>query len=253
MRTHALSLFAVLALLTGCGGLNLSTGELGNLNYSLHSDFVVDQLDLTQVSILAGHPQSFGASLTDQGEDRFPDTEDDATWSHEVTPSAGVTVSGSDDVPSFALTVTDPGEYVVESSADGELVDRITLTFDVPTELDGVTWVRPPNADDFDKVEATTAQVDEGAQAAFVPIPLDADGDRIVGDFVPVISADPAESVVSGLNVLGIYEQNVVVARSPASVYFIEPGAITVSVSDEVNGLSFDQAFSVAPVAAPGS
>jgi hypothetical protein len=77
---------------------------------------------------------------------------------------------------------------------------------------------------------------------------MDEAGERIAGDFVPVLAADPEWAVVTGINVLGIYEQNVVVARSPASVYFIEPGEISITLSDAIHGVDAVVDFSVTPV-----
>lgn len=242
----ALSLFAV-----GCGDTSRSTGELGRIDYSLHSDFLVDGSALVGTSILVGHPQTINLDLTDLGESDASNAEE---ITHTATPADGVTIeewNPDDDVGWFNITVTTPGEYVIESMLDGSVFDRITLTFDAPSSMDLVTWLRQPNGEDFDEASGSPIAAAEGTQAAFVPIPLDASGARIAGDFVPVISADPEWAVVTGVNVLGIYEQNVVVARSPASVYFIEPGAISITIEDDVNGVSGVADFDVAPVDVP--
>ncbi|MCO4771604.1 MAG: hypothetical protein KDA24_16345 [Deltaproteobacteria bacterium] len=238
-------------LLIGCGDLSRSTGELGRLDYSLHSDFLVDGTALVGTSILTGHPQVIDLALTDAGEDAGSNFEE---MSHVATPSAGVTLQGfnsDDDVGNLTITVTDPGDYVIESMLDGSVFDRITLTFDSPTTLDLVTWVRVPNGEEFDEAAGGAVSVVEGAQAAFVPIPLDADNERIAGDFVPELSASPDWAVVAGINVLGIYEQNVVVARSPASVYFIEPGMVTLTLTDPANAVDSSVTFDVDPVEVP--
>ena len=252
MRNQLLLASLALALLaTGCGDMNSSTGQLGRLNYSLHSDFLVDGSALVGTSILTGHPQTIRVDLTDSGEDDANNPED---IEHTATPSEGVTIEtweSSSDVGSMTITVTTPGDYVIESMLDGQVFDWLTLTFDSPSSMDLVTWLRQPNGEDFDQASGSPIFADEGTQAAFVPIPLDASGDRIAGDFVPVISADPEWAVVTGVNVLGIYEQNVVVARSPASVYFIEPGAIAITIADDVNGVDAVADFDVAPVNVP--
>jgi len=252
MRTQLIvASLALVLFATGCGDLSSSTGELGRLNYSLHSDFLVDGTALVGTSILTGHPQTIGLDLTDQGENDASNAEE---ITHTVTPADGVTIeewNPDDDVGWVTLTVETPGDYVLESNLDGSVFDRITLTFDSPSTMDLVTWLRAPNAEDFDQAGTGVLAVAEGTQAAFVPIPLDANGDRIAGDFVPEISADPEWAVVTGINVLGIYEQNVVVARSPASVYFIEPGAISIDIADTVNGVSGTVDFDVAPVEVP--
>jgi len=240
-----------LVLLLGCGDLSSSTGELGRIDYTLHSDFLVDGSALVGTPILTGHPQRIDLDLTDAGERASDST---LELVHSATPSAGVSIEGSatsGDPGSISITVITPGEYVVESVLDGEVFDRITLLFDAPASLDVLPWIRPPNADDFTEASGSPIAVAEGAQAAFVPIPINAGGDRIAGDFVPGLTADPEWAVVRGVNVLGIYEQNVVVARSPSSVYFIEPGAVAITLSDDANGVSADVFFEVAPVVVP--
>ncbi len=251
---YLLPLLPLLLLLTGCGDLSSSTGELGRMNYRLHSDFLVDGTELVGTSVLTGHPQVIALDLTDAGEQRGENA-DFEELTHTATPADGVTIEAfnpDDDRPgTFTITVDTPGDYLVESFLEGDLFDRITLTFDTPTSLDFVTWVRPPNGDDFDEASGSPVFVAEGTQAAFVPIPVDADGDRIAGDFVPEMTADPEWAVVRGMNVLGIYEQNVVVARSPASVYFIEPGSVTVTLTDTANGVASGVDFEVDPVEVP--
>ena len=252
MRTHLLlASLAVALVVTGCGDSSTSTGQLGRLDYSLHSDFLVDGTALVGTSILTGHPQWITVRLTDSGEGDASTPEDIV---HTATPAEGVTIEtseASDDPGDITITVTEPGDYVIESMLDGAVFDWITLTFDAPSTMGLVTWIRGPNGEDFSEATGSPIAVSEGTQAAFVPIPLDAVGDRIAGDFVPEITASPEWAVVTGINVLGIYEQNVVVARSPASVYFIEPGLIDITIADAVNGVDGVASFDVAPVDVP--
>lgn len=248
------ALVLLTALLLGCGDLTSSAGEFGRVQYSLHSDYLVEASSLLDVSVLTGHPQRIGVSLTDAGDQA---TDDESDMTHTVSPSDGVTLdvldAGDQGVPDVQITVTTPGEYVLESLINGDLFDRITLTFDAPASLELITWVRAPDSSDFAKREGASIDVDEGAQAAFVPVPLDAAGDRLAGDLVTAISGTPDEAVVAGFNVLGIYEQRVVQNASPPTVYFIEPGTITVTLTDEPNGVSAAQTFEVAPVQPAGS
>jgi len=252
MRIRSLLLSLLLILLaTGCGDTSSSTGEFGKISYSLHSDFLVEGSELVGISILGGHTQQISVSLTSQGEGDASNPEE---IEHVVSPSNGVTIettNSSDDIRYFTITVQDPGDYLIESMLNGQVFDRITLTFDTPSSMDLVTWVRVPNGTDFTEAIGSPISLDEGAQAAFVPIPLDASGERIAGDFVPVVTASPDWAVVTGINVLGIYEQNVFVARSPASVYFVEPGLIDLTIADGVNGVEGVASFDIAPVQVP--
>ena len=252
MRNQVLLASLVSSILTvGCGDMSGSTGELGRLNYALHSDFEVDGAALVGTPILTGHAQRINVDLTPLGSD---ETSSPADIQHVVSPSGGVTMEAwesTGDVSDFEINVATPGDYVIESMLGEDTFDRITLTFDAPSSMELVTWIRRPNADDFDEATGSPIAVDEGAQAAFVPIPLDSSGVRIAGDFVPTIDADAPWAIVQGVNVLGIYEQNVVVAQSPASVYFIEPGPISIAIGDDVNGVEGVAEFDVAPVLVP--
>ncbi len=243
------ALLCLLALATvGCGDFNAANGEFGRLRYSLHSDYLVDDVALDQIEIITRHQQSVYVRLTDAGDDLADNPEDIV---HQVVSGAGTAdteSSGDDEAPDLRVTGDAPGELVVESRLDGELFDRITLNFDEPVGLELLTWLRPRNGDDFVEAQGATIAAGEGAQAAFVPVPLDATGTRLAGDFDVTTSADPEHHVAFGENVLGVYEQNVWHSPAPTSVYFIEPGPVTVSLTDEANGVTAGQAFDVEAV-----
>ncbi len=199
------------------------------------------------MSILTGHTQTLGTSLTDDGED---DADNPGDIEHSVSGGATIQQSdaGEDDVPTVYVTAPSPGDYTIESYLEGALFDTITLWFDSPADLDAVTWIREPGDEDFEKSQAATPVVPEGTQIAYVPYPLDADGDRIAGVFDAFLTADPASSVVTAYDLDGIYEDGIWGHEEEASVYFIEPGEITLTMSDVINGVDFVQAFEVEPV-----
>ena len=235
---------------TACGDITSATGELGRVNYTLHSNYVVQEALLTDVGIITGHPQHIGTRLTDAGENRAGDDGEEIT--HEVSPAEGVTLetqeSGDDEIPDFVVTVDDAGEYTFESYLDGELFDRIDLVFETPVELELLTRVRIPYSDDWDTLNDGEELVEEGSQVAFLPIPLNEEGERIAGDFDVVVEADPEWAVAPAYNIVGVYEQNIVGSASPVSIYFIEPGEVTVTLTDTVNGTSASWQFDVLPV-----
>jgi len=250
--TTVLPLCALLALgTTACGDSTSATGELGRIDYSLYTYYEVDAGRLTDVSILAGHPQRLSCNLTTSGED---DAESPGEIVHSVSPASSASVwshdgdSDSDYVADVYVTVEAAGDYTIESHLDGELFDTITLHFDVPTALDAVTWVREPGEPDFTKTQADSPVVSEGTQVAYVPYPLDAVGDRIAGTFAATLTADPAGSVVTAYDLDGIYEDGIWGSEVEDSVYFIEPGEITLTMLDEVNDVDFAQTFQVSPV-----
>jgi len=247
---RALAAFASTLLLFtfGCGDVTSTTGEEGNIRYALHTDYDSHEDDLTTVGILTGHPQRLTTSLTDQGEGQV---DDPASLEHSVSPSEGCTlelVQVDDEVADFLVTATTPGEYTFESNLDGELFDRITLTFDAPATLELQTWIRNPGDEEFTSASGIRSPVEEGAQATFVLVPLGTDGARLAGDLQTTWSADPHWAVVAGENVLGVYEQQVWSASNPFSLYFIEPGDVAVTIADPVNALEATADFVVSPV-----
>lgn len=246
-----LLLLLVATPLVGCGDRNVATGELGRVQYSLHSDYLTEDVPLTMVSLVTGHVQPISTSLTDMGESLAGD--DASTIVHTIDPAAEAILdnrpSGADDqAPDIDVTVNAPGTYMLEATLDGDLFDRIELTFDSPDHLDLLTRVRVPYGDDWDDLDDATLEVGEGSQLAFLPIPIDASGTRLAGNFEVEIEADPAWAVAPAWNVWGVYEQNIVGSASPASLYFVEPGFVTVTLTDVPNGVSVTRDFQVLPV-----
>ncbi len=249
-QSRALAPFACTLLLftLGCGDVTSTTGEEGNIGYALHTDYDSLEDDLTEVGIITGHQQLLSTSLTSAGEE---EVEDPGTLEHSVSPTEGCSlelVDSEGNLADFLVTATTPGEYTFESTLDGELFDRITLRFDDPSSLEILTWVRAPGAEEFHTANGVGTSVEEGAQATFVLIPMDAAGDRLAGDIDTTWSADPSWAVVPGENVYGVYEQSVWSASSPFSIYFIEPGPVAMTIMDPINALDSTVDFVVEPV-----
>jgi hypothetical protein len=246
MNRFALTASAILMLsTTACLDATRGMGELGNIRYSLYTEYDPGTGEITDTPILVNHAQDIYLDLSDRGERAAGDL---STVRHTVSPSDGVTLDYSaddDGLNRIEITVTDPGEYTLSSEVEGDLLDTITLEFDAPAELDAVTWIRSPDTEEFEEPAAVQPAVDEGAQVTFVGIPLDADGERIAGRFEVEISADPEGAVVDAYDIWETHEDHVYGGTSEASVYFIEPGAITLTVSDEANGVDFAQTFDV--------
>lgn len=250
-RPITLLALATLALLvTACGDSTGALGEFGRVRYSLFTDYLVEAPLLTEVGIIVGHQQHISTGLTDLGEDRAGERAGEIT--HQVTPDDGVTLEeedgGDDDIADFYVTVTDPGTYTFEAMLDGQVFDRIELRFEAPVDLQLITRVRAPYSEEWETLGQGDGFVEEGSQVAFLPIPIDDGGDRIAGDFDVALEADPAWAVAPAYNLLGVYEQEIVGSASPVSIYFIEPGDVSVTLTDEVNGVGSSWDFEVAPV-----
>jgi len=240
-------IFATLTTLgtTACGDITDAVGELGNLQYELGTDYEMGRADLDEVSILTNHEQTLYLDLVDQGDaDRY----DMATVHHSMTPNAGVTLrydADEEGLGSLDLLVTIPGDYTLTTEVDGEVLDYVYLRFDVPQTLDAATWIRPPGAEEFERAIGDGISIEEGTQISFVPIPLDAAGERIAGRLDVVTTSDPEGAVVPAWDDWGTYEDEVVGSVDPTSVYVIEPGPLTLTVTDEPNEASFSQVFEV--------
>jgi hypothetical protein len=185
--------------------------------------------------------------LTNKGADDIAQPED---LIYRFEPSRGVMLELEDSVsgeaPDFTVLVRDAGTYRLRAIYKGEEVDSFDLRFDTPASLSLVVKVREPFASALEAIDdAGPTAVTEGAQATFLPIPLDDRGKRLVGSLQTRTTADPEELVVPGQSVLSNYENGVWTVRGPFEVYFIDPGVVTVTVTDPVSGAEGQHSFRV--------
>ncbi|GDX81005.1 hypothetical protein LBMAG42_28160 [Deltaproteobacteria bacterium] len=243
MRFPLLLAFATI----GCGvDSATANGELGRMTFTLVSDYYVDETELTESSIVTGHEQFFGVELTEDGQNDADTQADEIEY--VVTPDDGVTISqsgpdrdaGNDDqdaeiAGNFDIKVRDPGEYQLEARLNGETFDRIQLTFDRPNELELTTFLRSPGEDDFRKHTGDGATVEAGTQLAWLPIPLDINGERLLGDIEAEMSASPENMVVEAVNVEHVNEDEVQTFFGAPSLYFINVGEVAITIGDTEN------------------
>ncbi len=237
------------AALVGCGDLTDAVGDQGRVELTLATDYEVDGA-LDEVTLVAGHKQSLSVDLTSKGEDEIVEPED---LTYRLDPSAGASIDavggGGSEPPDIEVLVTKPGTYRLLVVSKGKEVDSFTLKFDTSASLELVVKVRAPWQDKFEDVsEAKTSVVAEGSQAVFLPIPLDKAGDRLAGRIETRAVADPSVKVVSGSDINGVYEQGVWTGSGKIEFYFIDPGEITVTVTDLVSKATGKHAFSVTNV-----
>ncbi len=233
----------------GCGFTTGSNGELGRLSYSMWTDFDPEFAELDSARIVTGHTQRVDTRLTDEGEQRAGD--DAAAIDHVVTPADGVELEVDDftsAVPGFTLNVTLPGTYTVESMLDGDVFDRIQLTFEAPDTVGLVTNLRAPGAEEFVEASASgTVTVAEGTHLSFLPFG-EHTGDRLVGGVAVEWSANPPWAVVEDMNVEAIEGGVVEWTTDDPMLYVIEPGLVTVTFDDLPNGVAGSRTFDVTPV-----
>ena len=246
---RALTIIAAAAL-AGCGDIVGTTGQYGNIAYTLSTDYELDESDLAEVVIVTGHPQHINLRLTDKGEQEVTDP---VSVVHTITPSTGVVMEvdlDEDDISDLDLTVTDPGTYTIESWQGATLIDRVELEFDTPVELEAMFWAREPYEEDFQRLDPSdTMSIPQGTQVAFLVAPLDADGERLAGDLEIAWWADPEWAVVPGSNVYGTYEDDMWTGQVNDSLYFLEIGAVTITLEDEPNAISVAGSFDVSSLA----
>jgi hypothetical protein len=236
--------------LVACGDLTTASGELGRLEYALSTDYDAEARSLSgNVGLITNHPVELQVDLTEDGEEQAG-TRAEAIR-HEA--SAGVLEArpGDDDEPAdLSLTVPDEGPVTVTSTLEGELFDRIELRFARPAELELVTWVRAPWEEDWTDTTGTgRLTVQEGGQISFLTIPVEADGNRILGDFTPEITLDPPNLAVPDESVLGVYEQNIVASSAPVTFYAVEPGDLRFTLTDGGNDVSVAIDVTIVPLA----
>ncbi len=258
MRFCCCPLLAIIALSTGCGvDAASANGELGRMKFTLMSDYYLSEHALDDSSIVTNHEQFFGVGLTGTGEADIGSDADEIVW--EVTPDEGVDLnqsgadedSGEDDsnsesVRGFSVLVEEPGSYQVEALLNGEAVERIHLIFDTPASLELVLHTRAPYEENFSKVaNEGSLTVAEGTQLAWLPIPLTDTAERMLGDIDATMVGDPAEAVVPAANVEHVNEDEVQTFFRADSLYFIEAGAVNVTITDEPNAVVGTVAFVV--------
>jgi hypothetical protein len=234
-------------LLLACGDSTSAEGDQGLLSFTLVTDYEVPQSDLREATIVAGHRQELDVELTYEGDRQIADP---TKVVYEATPTAELEAKPiGNDVPDLDLLVSEPGRYRIDALVDGVAVDGIDLEFDSTTTIELSVRVRVPWEEDFTEVpEGEVTTVVEGAQATFLPIPLDSEGERLAGVVETEGTVDPRWSVVPGASLGGLYEDGYWTVSGEIDFYFIEPAETTITITDPVSGGSGQHQFVVEPV-----
>jgi len=225
----------------------LSSGELGNINYTIVTGYKIDGLSLNEAKLAVGYPQTIEASLTLRGWKVVGDQPFlvyHSSADENMSVDSESLLDGDIGVPGFSVQADTAGSFMVESYLQDELVDQITLNFVVPDAVSVLSWIREPGAEEFTAAEGDTINVKVGSQAAFIPIP-EFEGERIVGTVEADISIEPPEAAVLGYNIDEVSEGGVEASSNPASIYFVQAGEVKVCATDTVNAVTTCQDFSV--------
>jgi hypothetical protein len=226
----------------------LSSGELGNINYTIVTGYKIDGLSLNEAKLAVGYPQTIEASLTLRGWKVVGDQPFlvyHSSADEKMSVESESLLDGDIGVPGFEVQADSAGSFMVESYLQDELVDQIALTFVVPDAISVLSWIREPGAEEFSSAEGETINVTVGSQAAFIPIP-EFEGERIVGNVEADISIEPPEAAVLGYNIDEVSEGGVEASSNPASIYFVQAGSVQVCATDVINDVTTCQNFEVA-------
>ncbi len=233
MRMSLTSLLGCTCTLTACSAPNIEgKGENRRIEYHLSNDTWMEEVPLDEVGIIAWHEQEFSADLTLRGkilaheEDRFEHQLQGAEpgWFEEEEDQNGL--------PGLSLGDHEPGSYELQTWRDGELFDRISLRFEEIAYLDAEIRLRPPGGDSYSALEPGAETVQVGTVATLVPAPIGADGELLAGSADYRLSAAPASRV----DVNWLFDEN---------LEFIEPGEVTLYLTDDCGVASFQRSFTV--------
>jgi len=237
----------LLSLFACNSDLLLSSGELGHINYTIVTGYKIDGLSLNDAKLAVGYPQTIEASLTLKGWKVVGDqpflvyhTGGDDSLSVESESL----LDGDIGVPGFSVQADAAGAFMVESKLQDEVVDQITLNFVVPDAISVLSWIREPGAEEFMEASGESISVAVGSQAAFIPIP-EFEGERIVGNVEADITIEPPEAAVLGYNIDEVSESGVDASSNPASIYFVQAGAVQICATDTINDVTTCQDFEV--------
>jgi hypothetical protein len=168
---------------------------------------------------------------------------------HSVEPSEGVTLSGRKGVPTHLdIEVSEPGVYTLVAKLDDVVVDQIDLHFERPSAVELVSHVRAPWGDSFEPMTGDAITVGEGSQVAFQAIPLDGEGERLVGEMGLHFTVTPQWAVTPGFNVTQTHEFFTVDSDGQPDFYFVEPAQVVITAQDPSSRATGSQSFQVTPV-----
>ncbi len=249
MRVASWMMLSVaLSPLVACGDMSESTGELGRVEYSLHTDVITDGSSLSGALLVAGHPLNIQTALTEDGAreagrhpERLRHRFDDASVQVENE-------TNDDEIADLVITAEAGIDGDLETVQDGEVFDYLPLSFREPDDLGAITFVRGPMDDEMEEVDGAAHTVVEGGSATLLGFPK-RDGERLVGDIRPELTLEPEGIAVPDFDVAVTVEQGAYGAISPYTVVFIEPGEVTATLTDPVWGVTVTRTFTVQPFA----
>lgn len=233
------------------GDTTSSEGLQGRLVYSLSTDYEGEQEELTALPLLTGYSNFISVGLTSQG--RRDALGEAGSMIHTADGIDGIEiyseVEDEDSIyaPDFEILAPVPGEATIRSMLRGEVFDQIKLRFESPTRLDVIGWTRAPWEEDWAPFAGEALAVPEGSQISFLVVPM-YKSTRIGGKFTPNVAVDPPSLAVPDVDVVSVQESSLASVGEPLTFYALEPGFVTFTLSDPVNGVEAVKVVEVTPL-----
>lgn len=227
----------------GCGDLVSNQGNLGKLVYTLHTDYVVVEQDLKDVNLITGVEHRVNVTMGKDAE-----VSDPGAVEHIMASADGVTITtdeATETIGDAVFTVDVPGTKTLQSWLGTELIDYIVLNFVEAEGIDVITFVRPPDGEQFTRAETAPIETPVYSQATFIGKPVDAEGNELVGDIGLEFAAVPADAAVEVFNLDAVYENGVWGSESPINILFVKPGSVTIVLTEKLTGLQETLSFTI--------
>lgn len=245
-----LRLASLIAIVTasaaiGCGDSVANRGNLGNLVYTLFTQYEIEETELSAVSLITGVQHRIVVTGAPGA-----DIKQRSTISHILSPANDneiVTDTPTDDasIGDALVTVNLPGTYTLQSWKETELVDYIVLKFVEASDLRVVIFLKLPESQKFAHAAGDFLTVPLWTQATFLAAPVDADGNDLVGDIGLEIATSPQDSLIRLSNLISVTEMDVWESAYPINMLFVETGTIQVTFTEPLTGLSKVLTFNV--------
>lgn len=229
----------------GCGDSVANQGNLGNLVYTLFTQYEIEESELSAVSLITGVQHRIVVTQAPGA-----DIKQRSTIQHVLFPAGDTEITTdtpTDDssVGDALLTINIPGKYTLQSWKDTELVDYIVLNFVQASDLRVVIFLKTPESQEFAHAAGDFLTVPLWTQATFLAAPVDADDNDLVGDIGLEVSTEPQDSLIRLSNLISVTEMDVWESAYPINMLFVETGTIQVTFTEPLTGLSKMLTFNV--------
>jgi len=236
-KLKIVALLSVLLFLSCGPEVTGASGENGKIRYSIYTDYELNS-NLTRIPLATNISHEINVrNIAD-------DNMNYEKIYHEIEPANGKIIW--DDMScydedngycagDFKVKVYQPGVYKLKTMYKGEVYDFIELKFKDIGNMDIIKKVREPYSENFENVYEENITVVEGSQIAFIAVPEDADGNRLIGDLECDYEVDDKSMAVPGQDVDEVYEEGngIFSSKGDANFYMIEEGTVRFIITEK--------------------